>query len=130
MRLLFLHGAGGFVDDRSLANELGAATGATVELPQLPDGDMSFESWAVPVREHLQQLAAKDLVVGHSFGASILLRVLAEGAAREGSTTAATTRQQTPVALLAMPDWSAAGWDVEGYAWHGPEPARTISLHH
>lgn len=34
------------------------------------------------------------------------------------------------VTLLAMPDWSPAGWDVADYAFTGPEPGQAISLHH
>lgn len=95
-RLLFLHGAGGFVDDATLADELGAALNAVVRYPRMPADDMSYESWAKSVRIALSRTRADDVVVGHSFGASILLRVLAE------------TARPTPasVMLLAMPNWA------------------------
>lgn len=119
MRLLFIHGAGGQVEDRRLADDLGAAVGVPVVMPLLSDEDMSFEAWATPVRDALAETGADDLVVGHSFGASILLRALAERRYRP-----------TSVILLAMPDWSPDGWDVADYAYDGPEPPVSLTLHH
>lgn len=119
MRLLFVHGAGGQVEDRGLADSLGAAAGAEVDMPLLPEDDMSYEGWARPVRAALARTDEGDLVVAHSFGASVLLRVLGEGVAVPSG----------PV-LLAMPDWTPEGWDVADYAYLGPEPAVPLSLHH
>lgn len=117
MRLLFLHGAGGFVDDRSMADGLGALLDADVDMPRLPDEDMSYAAWAAPVRERLTALGGDGAVVAHSFGASILLRLLVE---------------EAPVSavLLAMPDWGPDGWDVPEYLADGPEPTTALSLHH
>lgn len=59
------------------------------------------------------------MIVGHSFGASILLKVLAQ--------------EQPPprtAVLLAMPDWGPGGWNVPEYQFEGPEPASTLELHH
>lgn len=120
MRLLFVHGAGGQVEDRALADALGAAVAAEVDMPLLPDDDMSYEGWAVPVRQALARAGRGDLVVGHSFGASVLLRVLGE----EG------TVLPSRAVLLAMPDWTPDGWDVADYAFLAPEPAVPLSLHH
>lgn len=119
MALLFLHGAGGYDEDRTVADALGAALGADVEVPRLPDEDMSFEAWAAPVRRSLAERADDDVVIAHSFGASILLRVLAE----PGPLPARA-------ALLAMPDWGPHGWDVAAYAFNGPPPTVALSLHH
>lgn len=120
MALLFLHGAGGYDDDRPIADALGAALGSPVGFPLLPDADMTLGGWAAPVRRAVDALESEDVVVAHSFGASILLRVLAE------------TPRRLPrrAVLLAMPDWSAEGWAVEDYAFSGPEPAQALSLHH
>ncbi|WHU47349.1 alpha/beta hydrolase [Gordonia sp. L191] len=119
-RLLFLHGAGGFVEDATLADELGAALNTEVRYPRMPADDMSYESWARPVRIALSRTRADDVVVGHSFGASILLRVLAE------------TPRPTPasVMLLAMPNWGPDGWDLAEYALTSPQPSIAASLHH
>lgn len=118
--MLFLHGAGGFDEDRPLADALGAAVRAEVVYPRLSADDMAYEDWAAPIRTALDDLTAGDHVVAHSFGASILLRVLAE------------TPRAVPqhAALLAMPDWSRNGWDVGDYAFTGPEPRQALTLHH
>lgn len=56
---------------------------------------------------------------GHSFGATILQRVLPKEA-----------WSPTKVLLLAPPDWSPNGWDVPEYVHHGAEPRMPVSLHH
>lgn len=118
-RLLFFHGAGGFDDDRALADGIADALAAEVVMPHLPEDDMSFEAWARPVRATLAEAGPDEAIVAHSFGASILLRVLAEQVwAVQGAT------------LLAMPDWGEAGWDVPDYAFVGREPATALTLHH
>jgi predicted alpha/beta hydrolase family esterase len=89
-------------------------------MPMLSDDDdMTFDGWAVPVRQALRELRPADLVVGHSFGASILVKLLAEG----GWSIARAV-------LLAMPNWGPAGWDVEEYALHAPGPSVPLVLHH
>ncbi|MFF2487251.1 alpha/beta fold hydrolase [Microbacterium sp. NPDC058062] len=120
MALLFLHGAGGYGEDRPLAEAIAVELGQPLKYPRFPDDDMSFDHQASPVRAALDAVSPEDLVAAHSFGASILLRVLAE---RE---------QETPrrVILLAMPDWSPQGWDVADYAFTGPALGQDISLHH
>ncbi|MCT9819510.1 alpha/beta hydrolase [Microbacterium sp. W1N] len=120
MALLFFHGAGGYDDDLPLASGIAAALGTELIYPALPTDDWGYEDWAAPIRRRVDAVAPDDLVVAHSFGASVLLRVLAE-------------RPRTHPAravLLAMPEWSEAGWDVADYAFRGPEPATTLSLHH
>ncbi len=119
MRLLFFHGAGGFDEDRGLAEGLGSALRASVDYPRLPDQDMSYAAWSATVGAGLGRVERGDVIVGHSFGASILLKVLAQ--------------EQSPLraaVLLAMPDWSPSGWGVPDYQFEGPEPASSISLHH
>lgn len=61
--LLFMQGAGGFDEDRSLAAALAAAADAKLVMPQLPDEDMSFEGWTAPGRLALAGLGVDDLVV-------------------------------------------------------------------
>lgn len=120
MGLLFLHGAGGYDDDLPLATAVAAALRVGLAYPRLPTEAWAFEDWAAPVRENLDAADPDDLVAAHSFGASILLRVLTEpGRARSSR-----------VVLLAMPEWSAGGWDVADYAFTGDEPAQELSLHH
>lgn len=117
--MLFVHGAGGYAEDRVLADALGARLDATVETPRLPDEDMSVEAWAAPVRQALDDLGGDDLVVAHSFGATILLHVLAGSAAPPARAT-----------LLAMPDWGPEGWDVAAYLPPAPASSSRLTLHH
>ena len=119
MRLLLIHGAGGFIDDQVIAEGLHTTLGVPVEMPHLPSEDMSVEGWAAPIRRHLAALGPDDVVVGHSFGATILQWVLSEG-----------DWPPRRALLLAMPDWSPDGWDVPDYVHRGPEPATALSLHH
>ncbi|WP_110241129.1 alpha/beta hydrolase [Nocardioides gilvus] len=119
MRVLFIHGAGGYLEDQEIAATLRTHLQAPVEMPQMPDEDMSVEAWATIVRHHLTGLGEDDVVIGHSFGATILEWVL-------GEKTWAPHR----ALLLAMPDWSPDGWDVADYAHPGPGPQMSIALHH
>ena len=119
MRILFVHGAGGCDVDRALATAIGSRLGAPVDMPRIPGDDMSVEAWAAPTRRHLAELGPDDVVVGHSFGATVLQWVLAEQAWSPGRAL-----------LLAMPDWSVDGWDVAQYVHRGAEPPMPVTLHH
>lgn len=114
-----MHGAGGYADDRVLADALAGQLGAGLEMPQLPAEDMSVAAWAEPIGYALDGLGAEDIVVAHSFGATILLHVLA---ARPAAPEHAT--------LLAMPDWGPQGWDVGNYVPPAPGSATHLTLHH
>lgn len=115
MRTLFIHGAGGFDEDRPLA----AAFGAHASMPRMSDEDMSYDSWAVTLRPALAELTDDDLVIAHSFGGSILLRMLAE-----------ERWPRLEVHMLAMPNWGPEGWAVADFEFTGPEPSQPITLHH
>ena len=119
-RLLFVHGAGGFVDDASLAVGLANGLHLDLRMPELPEDAMGYEDWAEPVRQHLDRLGPEDSVIAHSFGASILVKVLAEK----------SWEHPRRAALLAMPDWSPRGWDVGDYAFTDPEPRTHLTLLH
>lgn len=114
-----MHGAGAYVEDRPLAEGLAAELGATLELPRLPEDDMSVAAWAAPVEQALAGLTAEDFVVAHSFGATILLHALAASPAPPSGAT-----------LLAMPDWGPQGWDVADYVPPTPAPEVPLTLHH
>ncbi|UPO77889.1 alpha/beta fold hydrolase [Arthrobacter sp. Helios] len=78
MKVLFVHGAGGWLDDQALAAEL-RSTLDNVEMPRFPDGDMSAAAWREVLDRQLESLGPELVIVGHSFGASILLLRLADG---------------------------------------------------
>jgi predicted alpha/beta hydrolase family esterase len=117
--LLFIHGAGGHDDDQVIAHGLGRALGSPVDMPRLPDEDMSLDAWAARIRRSLTKSGIGDVVVAHSFGATVLLHVLAEG-----------VPAPSKAVLLAMPNWGPDGWDVEEYAFAAPETLSSVSLHH
>ncbi|WP_333618656.1 alpha/beta fold hydrolase [Dietzia sp.] len=85
----------------------------------MSDEDMSYNSWAGTLRPALAELAEGDRVIAHSFGASILLRMLTE-----------EPWPQITMHLLAMPNWGPDGWAVPDYAFTGPEPPQALTLHH
>lgn len=122
MAILFLHGAGGYADDRAMADAIRAELDEPVRMPHLRDEDMSHAVWSAQIAAHLGPDV--DTVVGHSFGGSTLLKMLTEadlGVAR--------------LVLLATPDWGADGWDVADYALphdavHRLDPGLRIDLHH
>lgn len=61
----------------SLMRELG--DGYEVRYPRLPgEGDPSYRRWRAAIEQHVLALDDRALVVGHSVGAAVLVRVLAE----------------------------------------------------
>ena len=75
MRLLFLHGAGGYDDDQPLARALGESVGATVELPRLlrPPADDLGSPVGEPVERAQQVLLAGLLLLAPAVGNAWLL---------------------------------------------------------
>jgi hypothetical protein len=111
--VLFIQGAGdmrhpdgsGHLADY-LARKLGA--GYAVNSPAMPDADNPrYRPW----RDHIErELAATDgavMLVGHSFGGSVLLKYLADGSYR---------RPVGGLFLVAVPDWGPDGWEIEEFA--------------
>ncbi|WP_460486731.1 alpha/beta hydrolase [Epidermidibacterium keratini] len=117
--VLLLHGAGGYDEDRQLAAKIGVAAGVPVRVPRLPEDDLSYTAWSEAIAGELARLEPGAVVLGHSFGASILLRVLAQTPSDVGGAV-----------LLAMPHWGAEGWDVADYAFEGPVPSVPLVMHH
>lgn len=75
--------------------------------------------WARLIGPAVASLSPDDIVVGHSFGGSVLLRLLAE-----------VKTNVSRAAVLAAPDWGTAGWDVPDCHFTGPEPSTPLTLHH
>lgn len=74
----------------------------------MPDeDDPEYEAWKEQITKELAALDGEVVLVGHSLGASVLLKYLSE------------EKLGKPVAgifLLAPPYWGAEDWEVEEYA--------------
>ena len=111
-QILFVHGAGrgAHEADEKLAVSLGDALGTSYEVrsPKMPDEDSpEIEAWKDRILEELAAMDGEVVLVGHSVGASVLLKYLFEEAV-EG-----------PFArlfLVAAPYVGTGGWEVDGYA--------------
>lgn len=121
MAILFVHGAGGYREDRAIVDSLSDALDAEVVMPEIADDDMSYTAWSAAIAAHVTDDI--DIVVGHSFGGSTALRMAVEG-------DLAVSR----LVLLAAPDWGPNGWDVAEYALPDDAAGRlgdiAIELHH
>jgi len=102
--VLFIHGAGdgGYEADKMLAaslrNELGAAY--KVHFPKMSqDETESFfgTQWPKQIRKEISSIKGEVILVGHSLGASMLLKYLSENKIR---------KQIAGVFLAAPPFWS------------------------
>ncbi len=111
-RVVFIQGAGqeGFEEDRKLATNLQDVLGAEYEVryPEMPDADSpEYEAWKEQIARELAALGSEVVLVGHSLGASILLKYLSE------------EELEKPIAglfLIAPPYWGAEDWEVSEYA--------------
>jgi predicted alpha/beta hydrolase family esterase len=107
-RVLFVHGAGGYEEDKKLAASLRDTLGAAydVRYPKMPDEDSpEYEAWKDRIAEELTDLNGEVILVGHSLGASILLKYLSE------------EKVEKPIAglFLIAPYWGAEDWEVGEY---------------
>jgi len=109
--VLFIHGGGEKVReaDKKLAASLRDALGTSydVRYPEMPAADRpGYETWKGQIAKELAALDGKVILVGHSLGASVLLKYLSE------------EEVEKPVAglfLVAAPYWGAEDWEVEEY---------------
>jgi serine hydrolase len=95
-----------------LAGRLREELGPNFELafPILPaPDDPHYDAWSERVGEILAESDNPIVVVGHSLGASVFLKHLAEGGRAE---------HVTGIVLLATPYWGESGWEAE---WALPE---------
>jgi len=110
--LLFIHGGGAdaYEADQPLAASLQAALGSDydVSYPRMPHPDQpSYAAWKDTIIQHIGATEGEICLVGHSFGASILLKILTE---------VTVPRLPSGVFLVATPFWGAADWEVDEYA--------------
>ena len=110
--VLFIHGGGegAYEEDRKLALSLQDALGTAydVQVPKMPDEDRPvYEAWRERITKELDALEGEVILVGHSLGASVMLKYLSE------------EEVEKPVAglfLVASPYWGAEDWEVDEYA--------------
>lgn len=129
--VLFVQGGGqgAYEEDGKLAAQLQGALGTDydVQYPKMPDEDSPvYEAWRERIAEKLATLDHKAVLVGHSLGASVLLKYLAEEK---------PVKPSAGLFLIAPPYWGAEDWQVseyklpEGFASRLPEGLRMFFYH-
>ena len=110
-QLLFVHGGGegAYEEDRKMAASLRDALGSGYEVrcPKMPEEDSpQYTAWRDRIASELAELDGEVFLVGHSLGASILLKYISE------------EKTVTPIAgmfLVAPPYWGVEDWEVDEY---------------
>lgn len=108
--VLFVQGAGDMHDPegsihlaRWLERELG--DDFRVLAPEMPDAENpGHERWRAAIEAHLGTINGPMLIVGHSFGASTVLKMLSESPA---------PAQIRGLFFASMPWWEPEGWSAE-----------------
>jgi uncharacterized protein len=82
-QLLFIHGAGGgaYAEDADLAQSLRSELGSDyqVRYPEMPnEEDPDYDTWKRLIRDEARDLGERAILVGHSIGASVLIKMLTE----------------------------------------------------
>jgi len=92
----------------SLVKELGSDY--EVHFPPMPHEDTpEYATWNRAIVEHLARIGDNAILVGHSVGASVIIRSLAENLAKQ---------KLAGVYLLAMPFIGERGWKIDGFLAH------------
>lgn len=131
---LFIQGAGqgAYAADEKLVASLRQLLGPAyaIQYPAMPhEDDADYALWRVRIASELAAVNDRGLLLGHSVGASMLLKFLAE---------TAVERTIGGIFLLAAPFWGGDGWRYEGFtrlalpegfAARLPEGV-PVSLHH
>lgn len=108
-QILFIHGAGAHVEDNALVDNLQELLGSGYDIhyPKMPQEDSpEYQPWKKQLAKELAGLGGELILVGHSLGASVLLKYLTE------------EKLEQPVCglfLLAPPYWGAEDWRVDEY---------------
>jgi len=118
-QVLFIHGGGGeaFEEDGALVRSLREVLGPDFEVayPEMPDGAApEYGTWSATISRELSALDGGVILVGHSLGASILLKHLSEEQVDE------------PIAgvfLIATPYWRTVDWNVAEFELREDFPA-------
>jgi predicted alpha/beta hydrolase family esterase len=109
-QLLFIQGGGaGTHDDwdNQLVESLGRALGSNYEIryPRMPsEDDPSYTAWKATVEKELAALDDGAILVGHSLGGAVLVKVLAEEPPE---------RQLGAIFLISAPFVGEGGWPAD-----------------
>lgn len=108
-QVLFVHGGGGgaHAEDSKLVTSLGEQLGHgyVVRYPKMPnEDDPDYETWKQCIFKELAIMGDDALLVGHSIGASVLIKVLTDGDRKQSVAGAF---------LIAAPFWH----DHEVWRW-------------
>lgn len=109
---LFIQGAGqgAHAADEKLVANLGQTLGPeyAIHYPAMPhEDDADYPLWKVRIASELTAMQDPVLLLGHSVGASMLLKYLSE---------IEVERTIAGIFLLATPFWGGDGWRYEGFA--------------
>jgi predicted alpha/beta hydrolase family esterase len=108
---LFIQGAGegAHATDKKLVASLRQLLGPAYDIhyPVMPhEDDADYETWKVQIASELAPMHDPVLLLGHSVGASMLLKFLSE---------IAVERTIAGIFLIATPFWGGAGWRYDGF---------------
>ncbi len=112
-KVLFVHGAGNQEDghgSKTLLFYIKKMLGGeyAVLSPQMPDPENPrYEAWRETIHAQLAQMEEPLLLIGHSFGGSILIKYLSEEPLR---------RSVQGLFLVAAAYWGIEGWEIAEYA--------------
>ena len=110
--LLFVHSAGNQGPDEGSDRLLAYLRSALdvyceIHAPRMPDPDNPrYELWKQCILEALRSIEGEVILVGHSLGGSVLLKLLSE----EGF-----ERPIKTLFLVATPFWGMKDWEIEEY---------------
>jgi predicted alpha/beta hydrolase family esterase len=109
--VLFIQGAGegAYEEDKELAASLRHSLGPEYEVhyPAMPnEDDTPYEQWKQQIEKELTAMPEPITLVGHSVGASILIKCVSE---------LKLEKRIAGIFLIANPFWGGNGWRYEGY---------------
>lgn len=110
--ILFVQGAGDMKQPEGsgrlaayLASELGDSY--RVIAPEMPEADNPhYQPWSDRIDQELEAIDDDVIIVGHSFGGSVVLKSLAEG----------SHERIRALFLISTPNWGPDGWAYEEFA--------------
>jgi predicted alpha/beta hydrolase family esterase len=107
--IIFVQGAGAHDEDHKLADSLQNVLGADYDVvyPRMPDEESpTYNAWKQQITQSIADADGSIILAGHSFGASMLLKVLA---------VEQSPKPISGVFLIATPYWRDQDWDVSQY---------------